>query len=116
MTYANPERRRDMARGLRGLAELLESCPGIPAPYTLDVLIFPPDGSDTGIRAEIDRIAALLGVTAKDETDRHGHYTASKGFGPVTYRAVAIPSRSRDYHKARNSYTGNVITAMDEED
>lgn len=115
MTYANKERRRDMARGLRELADRLDSCPAIPAPYTLDVLVFPPSGSDAGIFAEIDRIAALLGVAAKDETGRHGHYTASKSFGPVTYRAVAVPSRSRAYHDARNSYTGNVISAMDEE-
>ena len=115
MTYADPERRRDMARGLRDFAGLLESCPDIPAPYTLDVLVFPPDGSDTGSRAEIDRIASILGVTATDETARHGHYTAPKSFGPMTYRAVAISSRSRAYHDARNSYAGNIIPAIDEE-
>jgi hypothetical protein len=115
MTYADSDRRRDLITGLRDLAKLLESCPDIPAPYTLDVLIFPPDGSDVGIRAEIDRIAAILSVTANDETARHGHYTASKSFGPVMYRAVAISSRSRAFHDARNSYAGNVITPMDKE-
>jgi hypothetical protein len=115
MTYAEPERRREMVNGLRELAGLLESCPDIPAPCTLDVLVFPPRGSDTGICAEIDRIAAILGVTVDDDTARYGHYTASKRFGPVAYQAVAIPSRTRAWYDARNSYAGNVTTAMDEE-
>ncbi len=115
MTYANPARRPGVIRGLRQLAALLESCPGIPAPYTLDVLVFPPDGTDTDICAEVDRIAALLGVAVQDATAQHAHYTASKSFGPVTYRAVAIPSRIRAYHDARNSYAGNVMPEKNQE-
>ena len=114
MTYANPERRRELICGLRDLAGLLESCPDIPAPYTLDVLVFPPDGTDREMCAEVDRVAALLGVIADDERAEYGHYTASRDFGPVQYRMVAIPSRTRAHYDARNSYAGNVITADQE--
>jgi hypothetical protein len=33
----------------------------------------------------------------------------------VSYRAVAIPSRIRAYHDARNSYAGSVIPGTNEE-
>lgn len=115
MTYANPERRRDLIRGLRDLAGLLESSPDIPAPYMLDVLVFPLDGTDTEMCAEVDRAAALLGVTVDDERAGFGHYTASRDFGSVQYRMVAIPSRTRAHYDARNSYAGNVIITADEE-
>jgi hypothetical protein len=115
MTYANPARRIDVIRGLRELAALLESCPDIPAPYTLDVLVFPPDGTDAEICAEVDRIAALLGIAVQDATARHAHYTATKGFGAVRYRAVAIPSRVRAYHDARNSYAADVMPGTKKE-
>ncbi len=116
MTYADPLRRPDLISGLRALADLLESCPEIPAPYAIDVLVFPPDGSDEDICAEIDRIAALLGTEINDRTAGYGHYTASRTFGRVQYRAVAIPSRTRAYYDAQNSYAGNVIPGTREED
>ena len=115
MTYSDTERRPSMIRGLRDLAALLESCPEIPAPYTLDVLVFPPQATDAEICAEVDRVAALLGVPVRDETAQHAHYTASQRFGPVEYRIVAIPSRIRAYHDARNSYAGNVMPGANEE-
>jgi hypothetical protein len=115
MTYADQERRPRVIRGLRELAALLESCLDIPAPYALDVLVFPPDGTDADICAEVDRIAALLGVAVQDATAQRAHYTASKRFGPVSYRAVAIPSRIRAYHNARNFYARNVVPGISEE-
>ena len=77
-----------MIRGLRELAALLESWPDLPAPYTVDVLVFPPDGTDAEICAEVDRIAALLGVAVQDATAQRAHYTASKSF-----RAGQLPGR-----------------------
>jgi hypothetical protein len=115
MTYANPARRQGVIRGLRELAALLESCPDIPAPYTVNVLVFPPDGMDSALFAEVNRVAALLAATVQDGTAQHGHYTASKSFGPVSYRAIAIPSRTRAYHDAQNSYAGNVMPGDDKE-
>jgi hypothetical protein len=109
MTYADQARRPGVIRGLRELAALLESCPGIPAPYTVNVLVFPPDGTDSALITEVNRVAALLGVAVQDGTAQHGHYTASKCFGPVSYRVIAIPSSIRAYHEAQNSYAGNVM-------
>jgi hypothetical protein len=115
MTYADQARRSKVIRGLRELATLLESCPNIPAPYIVNVLVFPPDGPDSALFAEVNRVAALLGAAVQDGTAQHGHYTASKSFGPVAYRVIAIPSRTRAYHDAQNSYAGNVIAAQDRE-
>jgi hypothetical protein len=58
---------------------------------------FPPRGADEEMRAEIDRIAARIGAEAMDNA-AYGHYLASRHFGPVQYRAVAIsqqPDNSR---------------------
>jgi len=45
--------------------------------------------------AEIDVIAEQIGVTASAD-DPAGHYRAVRDFGPVQYRAVAIPNRARN--------------------
>jgi hypothetical protein len=115
MTYANPLERRDLIAGLRALADLLESSADIPAPPVADVLVFPPNGPDEEIYAEVDRTAALIGAEVNDRTAAQGNYTASRRFGPVEYRAVAIPSRARAYHNAWTSYSGNVIPDTREE-
>jgi hypothetical protein len=115
MTYADPLQRRDLIRGLRMLADLLESSPETPAPYSTDVLVFPPHGPDQDICAEIDRIAALIGAEPHDQTAEYGHYTASRSFGRVQYRAVAILSRTRAYHDAWASCSGSVIPDRSEE-
>jgi hypothetical protein len=114
MTYADPLQRRDLIHGLRMLADLLESCPEIPAPYETDVLVFPPRGSDD-ICAEINRIAVLMGTEPHDQIARYGHYTAARSFGSVQYRAVAILSRARAYHDPWASYSGSVILDTPEE-
>ena len=105
MTYADPGRRRDLITGLRALADFLDDSPLIPAPYSVDVLVFLPDAPDEDGRAEIDRIALLIGTRTDDQTAKHGHYTASRAFGPVEYRAVFIPPRTRAYYDARGSYS-----------
>jgi hypothetical protein len=87
--YPNPEQRAGLISGLRALAEFIETHPDVPAPWTADVMLFPPVGSDAERRAEIDDIASRIGTEAHF-TDG-GHYTASLRFGPVEYRAVAIP-------------------------
>jgi hypothetical protein len=92
MTYANSTERAALINGFRGLADYLESNPEIPAPAYSAVYAFPPDGDWAGMRAEIDAIAARLGVIA--HRTRCGHYVATRSFGPVEYRAVAIPHRS----------------------
>jgi hypothetical protein len=100
--------RAQMIVGLRTLADYLEDHPDLPVPdYGGDVSVY-PDGSEAEQRAEIDRIAAILGVNPTDNTGRDGHYTAEKTLGRITYRAVHIPSRARARHHARNSYRTNI--------
>lgn len=86
--YADTAERAALIGGLRALAEYLESHPEVPAPCYSYVLTFPPDGDCRGMRAEIDAIAARLGVSPSETCG--GHYVAARSFGPVEYRAVAI--------------------------
>jgi hypothetical protein len=88
MAYADTAQRAALIGGLRALADYLESNPEVPAPSYSDVFTFPPGGTCAKARAEIDSIAARIGVSACDNAS--GHYVAARSFGPVEYRAVAI--------------------------
>jgi len=95
MNYSsNDEKRVRLIAGLRGLADFLDQNPGVPVPWGTDVLVFPAEASDAEMFAEIDTIAELIGSTASDADSPHGHYSAVRDFGPVQYRAVAIPNRA----------------------
>jgi hypothetical protein len=91
MTYSDPAERAELISGFRALADYLESNPEVPAPAYSAVYAFPPDGEWPAMRAEIDSIAAWLGVIARETAG--GHYVAVRSFGPIEYRAVAIPHR-----------------------
>ena len=95
--YANEEERTRLIAGLRDLAEFLHENPGVPAPRRAEMLVFPPEGTDAEMFAEIDAIAGRIGVTASDVGSPAGHYSAILGFGPVQYRAVAIPTSARNH-------------------
>lgn len=91
--------------GLRALAGFLEANPDIPIrEYGEDYKYFTRAEDDTSERAEIDRIAAALGETVDDDTDRGGHYSVSKTFGRITYTATHIPAKCRAAHTAHMSY------------
>lgn len=90
MIHANPRKRAELIKNMRALAKFLEDHPDVPAPQCAHVM-FVPQGSDKEEHAEIDRLAVLLGATP---TLSHGHYRAIRYFGPVEYRAVAIPDSS----------------------
>lgn len=92
MIYPDSTEHAALISGLRGLADYLESNPEVPAPSYPTVYMF-PDGGWAEMRAEIDAIAARLDVIARETPG--GHYIATRSFGPVEYRAVAIP-RSND--------------------
>ena len=92
--YANSEERPRLISGLRDLAEFLNKNPGVPAPPRTDVLVFPPAGSDAEMFAEIDAIAERIGTTPSAD-EPAGHYRVVRAFGPVQYRAVAIPNSAR---------------------
>ena len=89
MNYADSTERAALIDGLCRLAGYLESNPEVPAPGYCAVYAFPPDGDRAVMRAEIDAIAAHLGVIAHETSG--AHYVATRSFGPVEYRAVAIP-------------------------
>jgi hypothetical protein len=91
--YANLARRAELIAGFRELADYLESNPQVPAPNYADVFTFPPDGGWAEMCAEIDAIAGLLGVIA---LQAGGHYVATRSFGPLEYRAVAIPRAGKE--------------------
>jgi hypothetical protein len=86
--YADSTERARLTAGLRDLAAFLENSPDAPAPRWADVMVFPHNSSDEENRAEIDAIAARIGTEPQTVC---GHYIASRRFGPVEYRAVAIP-------------------------
>lgn len=87
--YANASQRSQLIAGLRDLAEYLESNPDVPAPgHGTIAYIFPPDGSNDERRTEINVIASRISATPREFVP--GHYVASRHFGPVEYRAVAI--------------------------
>ena len=94
--YANLDERARLIRGLHDLAEFLDQNPEVPAPRWADLMVFPPAGSDAAMFADVDVIAELIGTTASDADSLAGHYTATRHFGPVEYRAIAIPNSARD--------------------
>ena len=91
MTYASPSQRQALISGLRALADFLDSNPDVPAPEYTDVLVFPPPAPSAEKRREIDVIASLIGSVAATFSS-YRHYRTSRRFGPVEYRAVAIPA------------------------
>jgi hypothetical protein len=91
MTYASPTRRQELITGLRALAHFLERNPEVPAPSCAEIFVFPPFVSDDENRREIDVIAVRIG-SGTETTPGHRHYTTTRRFGPVEYRAVAIPA------------------------
>lgn len=86
--YADPGQRARLISGLRDLAIFLEANPDVPAPQYPSLLVFPPNGTDAERRAAIDAIATQIGAEPGTVC---GHYIAVRYFGPVEYRAVAIP-------------------------
>jgi hypothetical protein len=99
--------RTKVITGLRQLADHLETHPDVPVTrHGWDLNIYPDRGDGDGpARAEVDRIAAILGVQVNDETPRGGHYIASRAFGLISYAAVHIPAREMAAHRALMSYT-----------
>lgn len=81
--------------GLRSLADFLESSPDVPVPGnfpgSVTLTVFPDGDTDDEQRAGVDSIATALGVST-DEHGTHRHYVANLDFGPVQYKAVAIPT------------------------
>ncbi|RVX44914.1 hypothetical protein EDD27_7681 [Nonomuraea polychroma] len=99
-------RRTDLINGLLDLAAFLEAHPEVPVSSHVAVHHFPEHNNDTDMRAEIDQIAACIGSRIEFEDSQYGHYVTSVCFGPVEYRAVAVPTAARARHAAERSYWG----------
>jgi hypothetical protein len=91
MNYASPIQRQELIAGLRAIAHFLETNPVVPAPPYAGIIVFPPFVSDDENRREIDAIAVRIG-SGTETTPGHRHYATTRRFGPVEYRAVAIPA------------------------
>lgn len=93
--------------GLANLAAFLETHPGLPLadeqsgdPFT----VYAFAGTDEENRAEVDRVAAVLGTEPGWMPGSRTHYTAARRFGGgVTYRVLAVDST---YHKATAAGSG----------
>ena len=94
--YTNFDERGRLTAGLRELADFIDANPELPAPWQADVIVFPPAGSNAEMFAGVDVIAARIGATASDADSPARHYSAVRRFGPVQYRAVAIPKADDD--------------------
>jgi hypothetical protein len=92
--YANRAERLRLIAGLLALAKFLKENEEVPTPKHIDVMIFPHKSNDDADRCEVDRIAALVGVTT--QTSAASHYVASCTFGPIEYRAIAIPASPQE--------------------
>ncbi|MEU6744586.1 hypothetical protein [Streptosporangium sandarakinum] len=97
------DHRADLARGLVSLAVFTLTHRDVPIPSVVTVTHY-AKGNDEEIRAEIDRIAALLGTTPDPGGAEHDHYTTAISFGPVTYQAVGILSAAHARYQAQTSY------------
>ena len=89
-TAGGPTDRELTIAGLRELADFLEANPDVPVDrypriyFAVDGSL--QDGAGRERRAEVDRIAAALGVEPREA----GHYSASRMFGPVEYHAFSV--------------------------
>jgi hypothetical protein len=114
------DHRNRIIDGLIDLAAFLEANPALPVPRFTWALTIPMGVSVNGTtdlrqRAEIDRIAEVLGAPVWDETADGGHYIARRHFGPVTYEAVHIPARYMAQHRAARSYETNITASFEGE-
>lgn len=85
----DPER-AGLAQALRDLATYYKTHPSARIPERVDLTYYTPYGTDKENFAEVDRIAAAIGVEAHW---RSGYYVARLDFGgSVAYEAVAVPA------------------------
>jgi hypothetical protein len=82
--HANSAERERFIAGLGQLADFLGRNPDVPAPRYAEVI--------AEMFAEINVIAQQIGAAASSAGSPAGHYSAARDFGPVRYRAVAIPN------------------------
>ncbi|WP_405142242.1 hypothetical protein OG589_33825 [Sphaerisporangium sp. NBC_01403] len=114
MAYPDHEHRPRLITGLRALADFLESRPAVTAPRDVAATVFVPRGTDADMRAEVERLAGLIGSTIDPEGIAYGHHRTAVRFGPVEYGAVAILAGARARYEALMSYSGAVVPDLHE--
>lgn len=98
--------RAEFTAALRELADFIDTHPDLPLPRGAEVSPF-LNGTDEEDRAEIDRVAGILG--AQPEQTITGHYRVRRRFGAgVAYDATAIPEQQMQDWQALTSYRGAV--------
>lgn len=107
-------RREQLTADLRRVADFLDSRPEIPVPLFVDIPVHPQHDASSAPGAdalvESERIAAELGCTMKVHG---GHYTATRTFGLVTYKAVVITPNAMARHAAWWSYQDSLSPDID---
>ncbi|TYB56818.1 hypothetical protein FXF51_42695 [Nonomuraea sp. PA05] len=115
MTYdiITEAHRSRLIADLRGMADFLDMNPQLPVPRygSVRVSVHPRYDTDALTEAEalaeVERIAALLGVPIRA---KNGHHIACVDFGLVSYEAVLITQTAMDRADARDSYRHSMST------
>ncbi|TMR93035.1 hypothetical protein [Nonomuraea basaltis] len=97
--------------GLIALAGFLKANSQVPTSVAIvTIRAFPANGPDDQMRAEVDKVAALLGTEIDPDHLPHGHYMTGIDFGPVRYEFTAILAAARARHAAVDSYRDCIRT------
>ena len=107
-TPPTPPPRDALSGALRELADFLDQHPAVPVPLYGTSIVLHADSADDGGRAQVNRIATLLGATVYDDTSHDGHYWAARLFGPIGYEITAITDTYTASNQALMTYRGNV--------
>lgn len=101
------------ADGLRAAAAFLEDHPDLPVGWGDPLSAFIDTGDFDADRAEIDRIAAILGTSAEHENGNPSVYVAVRPFGGgVAYRVSAVSRQFQAECRERASYSANIQTKV----
>jgi hypothetical protein len=101
-----PNDRIGVIQGLRELADFLAQHPDLPVPLITQISYCALGDTDAEEQAEIDKIAKLLDRTAEYTTA--GHYSVSRLFASVEYRAFTVPEHAMREYVAKNSYRDSI--------
>jgi hypothetical protein len=103
------DKRAERIEGLRTFTDFAETHPDLPLGSSDPLRVSVYAGTDEENRAEIRRIAAVLGVDASQSSP--GHYIAVRDFGGGTvYEAVAIShDRQNRWDRFMTGYGAAVV-------
>lgn len=102
--------------GLIALAGFLKAHAQVPTSVSpVTIRAFPANGSDDDMRAEVDKVAALLGTEIDPDHLPYDHYMTGIDFGPVRYEFTAILATARARHAAADSYRNCIQTDTTQE-